>query len=433
MRKLVFLSTLALVFSYMSIGRAVAQDSGFPLVVVKTTPEDAEILKKSKPHGPHEIPVANFVIKTKNNAFMMAIGGFVNPIMGYDINNQLYKTCAGISFVPADIPLSTTKGQRADYYINPVNGAIDFQIVGLGGTKNEISAYIKLATNGMSPWIGYSRIHLSWRGFTMGQKLTLMQDPYACQPPTIDPQGPCGDVSTVAYEINYTSKSYNGFRFAVALDMPTYYSSSGVYKGKDYPTFDDKDVIGDANEMIPDIPMWIEYQKSPANRIRLTGLIRNFQYHDLLDNKVRNLVGWGTMVSGNLNFWKPLTLYCQAAYGKGIGNYLQDIAGKPLSFIPKDDQPGKMKAAPMMGLVFGASINPIPKLQFNVIASQSKIWETGSYFNDYKYTLYACGNMFYTITPYLQWGIEYLWGKHASWDHKSGIDNRIQTQLMFTF
>ena len=215
--------------------------------------------------------------------------------------------------------------------------------------------------------------------------------------------------------------------------MPTYYASTGLYRDKDYPIFDDKDVIANVNEMIPDIPMWIEYQKSPSNRIRLTGLIRNFQYRDLLDNKIRGLMGWGAMLSGNLSFWKPLTFYCQAAYGKGIANYLQDLAGKPLSYIPKDDQPGKMKAATMMGLGFGASLNATTKLQFNAIISESKIWETGTYYNDYKYAVYACGNMFYNITPYLQWGIEYLWGKHASWDHKSGIDNRIQTQLEFTF
>lgn len=433
MKKLVCLSAFIIAFSSISIERLKAQESSFPLIIQKTTTEDSVILAKNKPHEPNRTSVPKFVIKSKNNSFMFTIGGFVNPIMGYDFKNQLYKTDAGMSFVPGDIPLTTVKGQKADYYINPVNGAIDFQIIGLAGTKNEISAYIKLGTNGVSPWLGYSRIHVSWRGFTAGQMLTLMQDPYACQPPTIDPQGPCGDISTVAYEINYKSKSYNGFRFAAALDMPTYYSASGIYRGHDYPDLNGHKCVANANALIPDIPMWVEYQKSPTNRIRLSGLIRNFRYVDLIENKTRNLMGWGTMLSGNLNFWKPLTFYGQAVYGKGIGNYLQDIAGRPISYIPDDTKPGRMKASPMMGLVFGASMNATSKLQFNAIISQSKIWETGEYYNDYKYTLYACANMFYNISPYLQWGIEYLWGKHVAWDHQSGRDNRIQTQLMFTF
>ena len=63
-------------------------------------------------------------------------------------------------------------------------------------------------------------------------KLTLFQDGYACQPPTIGPQGPSGCVSAVAYEVGYTSKSYNGFRFAAAIDVPSYYSSNGYYQRK---------------------------------------------------------------------------------------------------------------------------------------------------------------------------------------------------------
>ena len=433
MKKIVFLSTVIIAFLCLNIGEIKAQESGALLVIEKVSPTDSLVLANARPHEPRPIPAPKFILKSKNNNFMMTLSGWTSMLVGADIKNDLYKTSAGTGFIPADIPLTTTRGQKSDFYINPLGGVLMFQIVGLAGTKNEISAFIKLGTSGMTPFLAYSRIHFTWRGITFGQKLTLMQDEYACQPPTIDPQGPCGDVSTVAYEINYKSKSYNGFRYAVALDMPTYYASNGLYRGKDYPIFDDKDVIGNANELIPDIPMWIEYQKSATNRIRLTGVIRNFRYVDLVENKTRNLLGWGTMLSGNLNFWKPLTFYAQAAYGKGIGNYLQDIAGKPISFIPKDNEPGKMKASPMMGLVFGASINATPKLQFNAIISESRIWGTSEYYKDYKYTLYACANMFYNVTSYLQWGVEYLWGKHVSWEKTNGIDNRIQTQLQFTF
>ena len=215
--------------------------------------------------------------------------------------------------------------------------------------------------------------------------------------------------------------------------MPTYYTSNGIYRGKDYPVFDNHEVFANANQMIPDIPMWIEYQKSASNRIRISAILRNFQYVDLIANKQRGLLGWGTMLSGNFSFWNPMTFYVQAAYGKGIGSYLQDIAGRPISYIPKDNEPGKMKASPMMGLVFGVSYNATKKLQFNAIASQSRVWETKEYYNDYRYTQYYCGNAFYNITAYLQWGIEYIYGKKQAWDAESNYNHRIQTQLMFTF
>lgn len=360
--------------------------------------------------------------------------------MGYDIGNNLYKQSdAGISFVTAAIPVPAVDGHKGDFFINPINGALDLQIVGMTNTPNEITGYIKVGTNGITSSIVLQRAYITWRNFIAGMKLTLLQDDYACQPPTIDPEGPSGCVSNVAYEVAYKSKSYNGFRFAVGLDMPTFYSSNGYYRGKDFPEDEGKLVTGDSEQYIPDIPAWVEYTFSPWNRVRLSGIIRNFAYRDLVDNKTRHTAGWGTMLSGNLSPMSSLIFYYQVAYGKGIGNYLQDIAGKPLSFIPDNERPGRMSASPMMGANFGITYNATPKLQFNAMCSESRIWDVSAYCDaldesqNYKYALYVAANCFYNINPYLQWGIEYLWGRRQTWNIGGANDNRIQTQIAFTF
>ncbi len=404
--------------------------------------EEAAILKKNRPVEAGSIPMPKFVVKTPNNKFLMTIGGMINPILGFDIGNNLYKQDdAGISFVTAAIPVPAQKGKKGDFYINPINGAIDLQVVGLAGTPNEITGYVKIGTNGINNSIVLQRAYISYRNFTAGMKLTLMQDDYACQPPTIDPEGPSGCVSAVAYEISYKSPSYNGFRYAVGIDMPTYYSSKGYYRGKDYPQFDGKQVAdyGDAEQLVPDIPAWVEYSFSQWNRIRLSGMLRNFAYRDLLTDKTRHSTGWGLMLSGNLSPNPKWIFYYQFAYGKGIGNYLQDIAGKPLSFIPDDSEPGKMTPSPMMGANVGVSFNPTSKLQFNAMFSESRIWDVRNYCNaldesqNYRYALYGAVNCFYNITPWLQWGIEYLWGHRQTWNIGGAHDSRIQTQLAFTF
>lgn len=416
-------------------------DATNPISFARTTPEVAKIIKEGQAPDPQSIPAPDFVVKTKNNNFIFTIGGEINPILGYDIGNNLYSQ-SGISFVTADIPVPAQTGKKGDFYINPLNGFIYTQITGLAGTKNEISGFIKLGTNGINNNLALQRAYLKWRNFTGGMKLTLMQDCYACQPPTIDPEGPSGCISTVSNELAYNSPDYKGFRWAVALDMPTYYSSQGYYRGKDYPTFDGKQTdqpYGDAEQLIPDIPAWAEYTFSPNNRIRVSGLLRNFAYRDLLANKTRHMVGWGAMLSGNVSPVKPLIFYYQLAYGKGIGNYLQDIAGKPLSFIPDDKHPGKMYAAPMMGANIGVTYNISPKWQVNAMFSESRIWKVGDYANalpeadNYKYALYGAANCFYNITSYLQAGIEYLWGHRETWNIGGANDSRIQTQLAFTF
>lgn len=417
-------------------------DNGSKIEFKRTDAATREILNRHRPVENKAIPAPSFAVKTRNNKFIMTIGGSINLILGYDIGNNLYKQPdAGIGFVTSAIPVPSVKGHRSDFYINPFNSAVDLQIVGLANTKNEISAYVKLGTNGNNLNLMLLRAYMTWRDFTFGEKLTLLQDCYACQPPTIDPQGPSGCVSNVAYEISYTSPSYKGFRYAIGLDMPTYYSSAGIYRGHDYPKFDGTQVTDyqDAEQLIPDIPAWVEYSFSQWNRIRVSGILRNFAYKDMIANKTRHMVGWGAMLSGNLSPSDKFIFYYQLAYGQGIGNYLQDIAGKPISFVPKDDEPGKMKASPMMGWNVGVSFNATSKLQFNAMFSQSRIWGVSDYCKalpdseNYKYALYAAANCFYNITPYLQCGIEYLWGHRQTWGKGGANDNRIQTQLQFSF
>lgn len=416
--------------------------SGKKLHYVRTTPEVAEILNHSRPHGSNEIPTPKFVLKSENNNFLMTIGGELDLIMGGDIGNNLYKQSgAGISFVTNQIPVPATPGHKGDFYINPINGFVDMQIVGFGGTANELTGYFKVGTNGITKSLALQRAYVSYRGFTGGLKLTLFQDDYACQPPTIDPEGPSGEVSAAAYEINYTSKSYNGFRFAIGLDIPTFYSSNGYYRGHDYKAqyAGEKVAVTDYDQIAPDIPMWVEYSFSQWNRIRLSGIIRNFAYKDLVKECTRHTVGWGAMLSGNIQPASQWILYYQFAYGQGIGNYIQDIAGMPYSFTPSDSDPGKMVANPMLGANIGVTFNATKKLQFNAMFSEARIFNVRDYAisepetQDYKYALYGAVNCFYNINSFLQVGVEYLYGHRQTWNIGGAHDSRLQAQLAFTF
>lgn len=411
-----------------------------PVSITRTTPEVREILQKTRPAEPKAIPVPNFVVKTADNNFIMAIGGEINPIIGGDIGNNLYKQGgAGISFVTSQIPVPAQKGHKGDFYINPLNATVDLQITGLANTPDAITGYVKIGTNGINSSLMLQRAYITYRGFQAGMQLTLAQDGYACQPPTIDPEGPSGCLSAVAYEVAYKSKDYNGFKFAVGLDMPSFYSSNGYYRGKDYPVYNDRQVDISVDQVIPDVPAWVEYSFSQWNRVRLTGLLRNFHYRDVIADKTRYTPGWGVMLSGNLSPADPVIFYYQFVYGKGIGAYLQDLAGQPFSYIPDDKHPGKMKASSMMGANIGITYNATSKLQFNAMFSESRIWGVRDYATvpdsgcNYKYALYGAVNCFYNITPYLQWGIEYLWGHKETWDIGGAHDSRIQTQLAFTF
>ena len=415
--------------------------TGKKLHIGRTTPEVATILEKTRPHEAHAIPTPKFALTSGNNSFIMTIGGQINVIAGGDIGNNLYKQSgAGISFVTSAIPVPAVNGQKGDFYICPLDGAIDMQVVGMAGTPNEVTGYVKVGTNGVNTNIVLQRAYVTWRGLTAGMKLTLFQDDYACQPPTIDPEGPSGCISNVAYELSYKSKSYNGFRFAVGLDVPTFYSSNGYYRGQDYPKLDGKEVSTTTyDQIMPDVPAWLEYSWSTWNRIRVSGIYRNFRYKDLVSDKGRNESGWGVMLSGNAQPASKWILYYQFAYGKGIGSYLQDIAGHPYSFTPSDNTPGKMVANPMLGANIGVTFNATSKLQFNAMFSESRIWDVKDYANNgteannYKYALYGAANCFYQVNPFLQLGVEYLYGRRQTWNIGGANDSRIQAQISLSF
>ena len=161
-----------------------------------------------------------------------------------------------------------------------------------------------------------------------------------------------------------------------------------------------------------------------------------------MDQKHHHSVGWGMMLSGNYNPVEPLIFYATAAYGKGIGAYIQDLQGIPLSFIPDNTHPGKMTPTPMMGVTLGVTYNISPKWQINAMASEARIWKVAPYaeaaatdpgnYNDYRYGFYTAGNVFYNISSYLQVGVEYLYGHRKTWNNGSASDSRVQMQIAFT-
>lgn len=414
---------------------------------VKTSSDSTvyNILEKGRPEKPGDSPVPAFAIHTANNKFVMTIGGNVNTIIGGDIGNDLYYSSgAGISFLPSRIPIPASSTKKADFYINPLTANIDFQIVGFGGTENELSAFLKFGTNGEDKGVILKRAFLKYRGFTAGLVSSLFQDALAC-PPTIDPQGPCGEVSVASYELSYTSPRFNGFRAAIGVDMPAYQASDGRYFSHDFKEWHGKDISEQIvcdpkayNQMVPDIPIWIEWAHDNVNRIRLSGLIRTFNYQDMLANKRRVCMGYGLMLSGNYSPWKPLVFYAQAVYGRGINNYIQDLQGIPLSYVPNDKKPGHMESTQAMGLTFGLSYNFLPKWTFNTSWSQARLFDVGTYaisegkenpFSDFHYTNYVSASISYNIFSFFSVGMEYLYGQRVTYGSGQGHDNRIQMQV----
>lgn len=424
--------------------------SGNKVSFTKTSQDTTvyKILEKDRSKNINELPVPHFAIHTANNKFVMTIGAKFDAIIGTDLGSDLYKMDgAGINFVPSQIRVPSADGRKSDFFINAYNADIDFQIVGFGDTKDQITGYLKISSDGNNKSLNLSKAYFSWRGLTAGLKHTLFQDEEVV-PPTIDPQGPNGLILTTVTEFSYVSPSFKGFKFGIGLDYPEYFTSRGVYLGSDYRRWGNRDIEGETvvdpdyySFQCPDIPMFVQYGKG-MNRVKLAAILRPMLYRDVLASTKRCVLGWGLSLSGNVKPADPITLYLQANYGQGIGAYIQDLAGMPISFVPKNDHPGHMKATPMMSWTAGLTYDISPKWQANIMASQVRVWDVNVYaeneatepgeINNYKYGWYGAANVFYNISSYFQLGVEYLYGYRKSWNAGSGHDNRIQLQLQFS-
>lgn len=415
-------------------------ESGNKIVLVKTSQDSVVyyILERDRSKNVNEIPVPHFAIHTLNNKFVMTIGAQINPIIGADMGNNLYKQeGAGINFVPSQIPVPATNGHKSDFYLDCLNAVVDFQIVGFGGTKNQITGYLKIQTNGNDKSIYLDKAYVAWRGLSTGLKSSLFSDE-SIIPPNIDPQGPCGLNKTTVSEIGYTSPLYKGFGFGIGLDMPAYSPSNGYYWGTS-KSWEGQQVCDPNGYSMaaPDVPIYIEWQKSAKNRLRLSGIVRPMIYKNIIDGKRETSVGWGLSLSGNIQPVNPLTFSLQATYGKGISEYIQDLAGIPLSFTPNDKRIGIYDASPMMGWMAAITYNINPKLQLNAMASQARIWDVKDYgiraegTDNFRYSTYVATNVFYNISSYFQLGLEYLYGYRNTWGTGNGHDNRLQMQIMF--
>ncbi|MEG1585563.1 MAG: hypothetical protein RR346_01670 [Bacteroidales bacterium] len=422
---------IALITASFSTGNAAEDEEKHPakLTIAKPTEKERSILLSNRPHLSNIPDVApSFIIKDTRSKFMITFGGFIKPIFGWDMGNVI----DDISFIPSKMPVPALPGHKTDYFANPMHSGLDFHIIGLPGSEHQIGGYVNMMYNAPKAGVQVHHVYITYRGFLLGKTSSLFVDEEAI-PHTIDPQGPNGALSGHSNRFSFETNLGKHFRAGISAELPAFDQYGGAYEGPDYPDLDGIQYYEDASQPIPDIPAFIEYQGKGSNRVRISGIIRNFFYRDQLRRQTRSVTGWGVQLSGNLSPAKPLIFYYEAAYGEGIGHYIQDLCDLPLSYLPQDNRPGKMRATPMMGWLAGFNYHFPCKLVLGYTYSEARIWDSSLYFPEYKYGQYMAANLVYPIRSYFTCGIEWLWGRKKEYSGTSAHINRIQTAVKFSF
>ena len=429
--KKILLIILVFLLIPVTYSTAITDESNEKMKVTIAQPNkrESKILLTNRPHVSEMSDVVPyFVVKDKKSKFMIALGGYIKPIFGWDIGNVI----DDIGFIPSKIPIPAQPGQKSDYFANPLHSALDFHIIGLPRSKNQIGGYIQMMYNSPKAGVQVHHVYVTYRGLLLGKTSSLFVDEEAT-PHTIDPQGPNGAISGHSNRLSYETKPGKPFRAGIAIELPSFDQYGGAYEGPDYPDLDGEQYYAEASQPVPDIPLYAEYQWKQQARIRLSGVIRNFFYRDLRQAKTRSTLGWGIQLSGNIRPCAPLQFYYGGAYGAGIGHYIQDLSDLPLSYLPENRQPGKMQATPMMGWFAGFDYQFARRIVLGFTYSHARIWESSLYYPDYKYGQYIAANLMWPIRKYFTCGIEWLWGRKMDYAGKSSHINRIQGAVKFSF
>lgn len=358
-----------------------------------------------------------FLFLDRKGKLALGIGGYVKGQAMYDFDGAIDDN----GFTTYEIPVPLDPAKRNRLGADASHSTIYLKLVGQT-SLGYLTVFVQTNFSGEDDSYGMliKQAYVSLGNVTAGLARSTFVDASA-QPPTIDCQGPSGATCGKNVLLRYSKKFRNGFSGAISAEFP-----------KASYTLDEH--AEEINQRCPDIPLYLQYAwDNDRSHVRVSGLIRNLSYRNLVREKNEWSFGWAVQLSGMMRLADPLTLYYQGAYGKGYARYINDVSGFDMDLIPAGSD-GKMKAPEIMGLLGGVKYKFSDKFFASASYSQCHVYGQGTLgANGYRYGQYIVANGFYNILPDFQVGLEYIHGIRTDMGGASGHANRISASVQYNF
>lgn len=380
-----------------------------------------DIYTKTLKYGFQQSEVPNFIISDRFSNAVFGIGGFVNFRTSYNWNNVI----GSKDFDTYDIPMLGTPKNRQSLLMDASTTRLFFKTILQAGSLGQVEAYIETDFRGRDNVLHLREAYISFLGLTLGQTTTTFADLKA-SPNTIDFEGPNAFTYKRNLMIRYNYDLNTRWNFAIALEMPNV-SATTVEKGAYI-----------IPQQIPDIPLYAQYNWDKGkSHVRASGVFRAMNYYDNTLMSKETVLGWGAMLSTNIELCPWANFFGQVVYGEGIENYIADLGGNGLDLVPNKSYRGQLQTLPAMGWFAGFQTKFMKDFQMNVTYSQVNVWNKNNYFEQapdtYKMAQYIVANVFYNILPALEVGVEYLYGTRKNADNVMKHANCAQVMIQFTF
>lgn len=382
----------------------------------KAGDEMIRIMKDTQLPHIHDPKAPRFVLTDRQGKYALGIGGYVRVTAEYDFGGIVTDK----DFVPADI---SNGGIDNQIQMDATTANIFLKLVGQNELLGDFVVYTDANFRGSGNTFKLRNAYIAFRGFTIGYTYGGFMDASAV-PATIDFQGPNGAASYRATQLAYTCSAVKNFRFNVSMEMP---EVDGIT--------DERFRIQE--QRVPDFTASVQYNWNENGHLRLAGIWRNMTYTDMQGNNPSEVGGYGVQASTVFKPADQWKFYGQITYGKGIGQYINDLSELDADLLPNPEKSDKMQALNMLGWFAGVQYNVCPNLFLSGCYSMARRYSDNGYAATapaaYRYGQYAEAGIFCNLTPDMQIGAEYLHGWKTSFDSSTRNANRISLQAKYSF
>lgn len=359
-----------------------------------------------------------FLFLDREGKVALGIGGYVKGVASYDFDGAIDDN----GFVTNAIPVPADPALRNRFGADASHSTIFLKLVTKNSKLGRIIVYVQTNFTGDDGGYGLKlkQAYVNIGHLTAGLARSTFADGES-QAPTVDTEGPSGQIDAKNMLFQYKTSSWKGLSAAISAEYPKAdYTLTSAYEQK-------------ISQRFPDIPLYVQYSWKSGNHIRLSGILRELSYRDLVSGKNRFETGWGVHFSTIADVVGGLKFFGHVAYGKGIAHYVNDLGDLGCDLIPSDT-PGRLKAPGVLAWTGGLQYNFTKDFFMSANYSYSRIYENEHLGNGaYKYAHYIAVNGFYNIIPDLMIGAEYVYGQRSDVDRLHGHANRFEAMLQYSF
>lgn len=360
-----------------------------------------------------------FLFMSRDATLAMGIGGAVRMRAYYDWNGAIPAT----AFIPYLIPMHPDPASMRHFGSTPAGTCLFFRVLGRNKRLGNYQLYIEADFSGYNNRdFTLKKAYARLNDVTVGYDVTTFSDP-AALPPMVDANGPSNKIAPATVLVRYSPRLGKHWTMAASVETPaTAVRADGVSTAA-------------VKNWLPDVAALVQYEWGRSSHVRFAGILRSLSYRDEAASANRNRLGWGLLLSSVAHVGPRLTTYASANYGRGYASLGGDLSIEAYDLIADPGAPGRLYAPASVGWCAGLQWNFRPELFVSVSASSTRIYLRGgeSMPDGFKRSLLVAANCFWNMTPRIQVGAEFLFGRRTDYSRDFRDAYRVGALAMFSF